>query len=367
MTEKKYSFFPPLTKEDWIEAAKGELEGIHPFDKLTFSIDGVDILPYYDQTDTKNKNIEALPISNNPFLGPRAWLNLAPVSVVDSQKANKAALSYLGSGADGIFFDLQTDFKATDLLQDIELPFCGVAFLVDPSQVSFREDFLKYVRARENYIESLSGALFWKSEPEKLKGIIEGLSDSNHFYANGLTVEEALTPTDEISSLLAKAVKRIDNLTDQGIDIKKILKATAFSLPIQTDLFVEIAKLRALRLLWSQLSRAYDRSLESSVFIHGYSPSWIKTEYQPHGNMLKSTTAALSAVLGGCDGLSIMPEDPANSLLNRITRNVSSILREESYLSQVADPTAGSYYIENLTDQFAQQAWSKFQKLVSSK
>lgn len=365
MTEKKYSFFPSSSKEDWIEAAKSELEGIHPFDKLVFLKDGVPILPYYDKADSKDKTIASLPVSDNAFLGPRTWLNLVPVSVTDSRKANKDALSYLGSGADGIFFDLQATSVASDLLQDIELPFCGVAFLIDQQQASFIEDFIKYVLAKENYVHRLSGAIFWKSEPKNLKGIIEGLSDGNHFYPNGITSEESLTPTDEISSLLAKAVKRIDQLTDQGLDIKKILSATAFSIPIHSDFFLEIAKLKALRFLWRQLAGAYDKSFENTVFIHGYSPLWIKTEYQPHGNMLKSTTAALSAVLGGCDGLSIMPEDSANPLLNRIARNVSSILREESHLSHVADPTAGSYYIESLTDQFAQEAWSKFQKLVT--
>jgi methylmalonyl-CoA mutase len=365
MTEKKYSFFPSYSKEDWIEAAKSELEGIHPFDKLVFSKDGVPILPYYDQADSGGKTITTLPASDNTFLGPRTWLNLAPVSVTDSRKANKDALFCLGSGADGIFFDLKTTSNAADLLQNIELPFCGVAFLIDQQHVSFIEDFLKYVLPKGNYAQRLSGAIFLKSDPKNLKGIIEGFSNSNHFYANGITSDELLAPTDEISSLLAKAVKRIDNLTDQGLDIKKILSSTAFSLPIQTDFFLEIAKLKALRLLWCQVSRAYDTSFESPVFIHSYSPSWIKTEYQPHGNMLKSTTAALSAVLGGCDSISIMSEDASNPLSNRIARNVSSILREESHLSHVADPTAGSYYLESLTDQFAQQAWSKFQKLMT--
>lgn len=365
MTEKKYRFFPSSSKEHWIEAAKSELEGIHPFDRLAFSKDGISLLPYYDQADSGEKTIASLPVSDNAFLGPRTWLNLAHVSVRDSRKANTDALSYLGSGADGIFFDLQTTSVAADLLQDIELPFCGVAFLIDQYQVSFIEDFLNYVSAKENYVQRLSGAIFWKSEPKNLHGIIEDFRDGNHFYANGVAIEELLAPTDEISLLLTKAAKRIDNLADQGVDIKKILSATAFSLPIQTDFFLEIAKLKALRLLWRQLSRAYDKSFESPVFIHSYSPFWIKTEYQPHGNMLKSTTAALSAVLGGCDGLSIMPEDSASPLLNRIARNVSTILREESHLSHVADPTAGSYYIESLTDQFAQQAWSKFQKLVT--
>lgn len=365
MKEKKYTFSSPSGKEDWIEAAKSELEGIHPFDKLVFLKDGISLLPYYNQADLSDKTIKSLPVSENLFLGPRTWLNLAHIPVIDSHLANKTALSYLSSGADGILFDLKKDFSAADLLQDIELPFCGVAFLVDPDKVSFIDNFLEYVTSKENYVARLSGALFWKSDPKKLKEIIEDFSDSNLFYANGITSDEPLTPTDQISSLLAKAAKRIDNLTDQGLEVRKILDATAFSLPLQTDFFLEIAKLKALRQLWSQLCRAYDQSFEHPLFIHASSPPWIEVEYQPHGNMLKSTTAALSAILGGTDAISIIAEDSSNLLLTRIARNVSSILREESHLSRVADPTSGSYYVERLTDQLAQQAWSKFQKLVA--
>jgi methylmalonyl-CoA mutase len=365
MKEKKYSFFPSYNKADWIEAAKNELEGVHPFDKLVFTKEEVRILPYYDLNDALNKVIPALPISDNTFFGPRTWLNLAYLTVSDSNKANKAALSHLASGADGIFFNLQSPSGAAELLREIELPFCGVGFLIDQNNASFIEDFLHYVVAKENYLQRLSGAIFWKSESIILKDVVEDFKSSNHFYSNGIVTDETLESTDQISSLLAKAVKRIDSLTDQGLNLKMVLSATAFSLPIQTDFFLEIAKLKALRLLWSQLARAYDNSFESPLFIHCYSPSWDIKDYQPHGNMLKSTTTALSAILGGCDSLSIMPEDQSNLLLNRIARNVSSILREESHLSHVADPTSGSYYIEYLTDQLAQQSWSKFQKLVT--
>ena len=79
--------------------------------------------------------------------------------------------------------------------------------------------------------------------------------------------------------------------------------------------------------------------------------------------MLKSTSAALAAILGGCDALTVQPENE-NPMMARIARNVSSILREESHLSKVADPTAGSYYLESLTNQLAINAWKKFQNII---
>jgi methylmalonyl-CoA mutase len=81
--------------------------------------------------------------------------------------------------------------------------------------------------------------------------------------------------------------------------------------------------------------------------------------------MLKSATAAMSAIFGGCDGLTIFPESDEDSMMARIARNVSSVLREESHLSKVADPTAGSYYLDSLIEQLADQSWRVFQKQMT--
>jgi methylmalonyl-CoA mutase len=72
----------------------------------------------------------------------------------------------------------------------------------------------------------------------------------------------------------------------------------------------------------------------------------------------------MAAIAGGCDSITIEPEDATNETMNRMARNVSSILRDESHFSKVADPTAGSYYIDSLTEQLSEKAWSKFQSLM---
>jgi methylmalonyl-CoA mutase len=81
--------------------------------------------------------------------------------------------------------------------------------------------------------------------------------------------------------------------------------------------------------------------------------------------MIKATTAAMAAIAGGCDSLTITPEDESHETMSRIAINVSTILREESHISKVADPTAGSYYIDSLTHQLSEKAWEKFQSLVN--
>ena len=82
--------------------------------------------------------------------------------------------------------------------------------------------------------------------------------------------------------------------------------------------------------------------------------------------MLKSTTSAISCILGGCDLITVEPEEEGNPLKSRIGRNVLTLLREESHLNQPADAAAGSYYLESLTDQMAKEAWTQFQKAVTA-
>lgn len=147
--------------------------------------------------------------------------------------------------------------------------------------------------------------------------------------------------------------------------VDKILafRHLAFSFSVGTDFFLEIAKLKAFKRLWHQVGTVYSISEENNlVSLHGLSPSWNKEKYQPNANMLKSTTSAISCILGGCDLITVEPEDEGNALKSRIGRNVLTLLREESHLNQPADATAGSYYLESLIDQMAKEAWTQFQK-----
>ena len=167
-----------------------------------------------------------------------------------------------------------------------------------------------------------------------------------------------------MATILAKTVKQLDQLTGSVEKINQALNAVAFSVSIGTDLFLEIAKLKALRFLWLQIAKAYDPNYISPIFIHATVKAMKSQDYQPHGNMIQGTTASLSAILGGCDALTVQPVGNPVSITTRVARNVSSILREESHMGKVSDPTAGSYYIEKLTDQLASIAWEKFQHLV---
>jgi methylmalonyl-CoA mutase len=108
--------------------------------------------------------------------------------------------------------------------------------------------------------------------------------------------------------------------------------------------------------------KAYKADLNyDDIYLHVRCENLQDDFYEPAGNMLKSPLAALSAVSGGCQALSVYPEDSSDIVMERISLNVSHILREESHVNIVADPLAGSYFIDSLVEQFARNAWGLFQ------
>jgi methylmalonyl-CoA mutase len=129
---------------------------------------------------------------------------------------------------------------------------------------------------------------------------------------------------------------------------------------------MEIAKLRAARLLWSKIIETWaaKASRKHAMFIHTSTSAWNQTVYDPYVNILRGTSASMSAVIGGADSLTVRPFDapfrPAGPFSNRIARNTQVLLKEESYLDKVIDPAAGSYYIEKLTDTLIEGAWKLF-------
>ena len=364
--KKENSPFGPSSKKEWVRVAKRELGIDHAIENLIQKIDGIDFLPYYDQSDLPASIDFQLPLSQNEFVEPRSWFNMPKILVNDTSAANHQALLALNSGADGIVFELQALPDAGTLLKKIELAYCHTAFLADIGHAEFFYDFCALVKTKKIDPSSLSCTIFWKEPSTVPVELMECFNGWTQFHAMGIVAENQASPSAEIAALLAKAVKQIDNSTRHGIALKEALDSIAFSVSIGTDFFLEIAKLKALRMLWPNVAKAFESSSSPSIFIHAVSRAWENTTYEPHGNMLKSTLSGLAAILGGCDALTIEVADQNHPTTTRVALNVSSILREEAHLGKVSDPTAGAYFLENLVDRLGQVAWKKFQALVKA-
>lgn len=159
--------------------------------------------------------------------------------------------------------------------------------------------------------------------------------------------ERGATAVQEVAYALAQGAERL--AADEAV--------TMIGFAIGSNHFMEIAKLRAARLLWREVAVAFGAG--GAVRIHARTAGENKTRYDASVNLLRVTTEALSAVFGGCDSLTITPcgFDP------HLAANVHRILREESHLDKVLDPGAGSYFIEALTDAVATEAWALFQDI----
>lgn len=349
---------------EWSVAAKQELQGADPWETLVVKKGNLTIQPIYNPS-TESGNAFSLKASTNIFSGARSWANMPRIEVTNESDANKLAIDYLNSGAEGILFDCKKDkMQFNLLLKDIHLEICPISFLMNSDQVAMASDYGTYASGHKQK-ESITGAIFWKDMPEDFSQISYLAASTPQFFPFGAIVANHSEADSEIAQALVQAVTFINRGVGKGIAPRQIVNQISFSVAVGTDFFLEIAKLKSLRFLWYQVAGAYSISNPTSLHIHATSTCWKNETYQPHSNMIKSTTAGMAAILGGCDSLTVEPEDSANTMMNRIARNVSSVIRDESHFSKIADATIGSYYLDSLTEQLSEKAWQKFQQLVS--
>jgi len=343
-----HSDFSPHSVRDWEKIAQQELGNKNLSENLTKAKRGAVIKPYYDCGD-------AVEEKKMGITRAASWQNVPKVIVIDGKKANEEALTYLYAGADGIWFDIQQHVNVDVLLNKIELPICSVYFnSKDDSFFSALADLVESKLMQEK----VTGA-FFLSDIEKVDSRFK---QWKNFHSNGIIVKENVNIVDEIVDSLLMAVDRVERLTNEDFSLESAFRSLAFSISVDTDFFLSIAKIRALKNLWLTLQDAYQIKNPIPAFIHAQSQPWIKENFQPHGNMLKQTTATMAAAMGGCNAITAEPELPENKMMTRIAQNVSLMLSEESHLAKVNDPLSGSFYVDALTHQIAAEAWKKFQQ-----
>lgn len=336
---KPASTFPDGTREAWEDAAREELQGGDPWQKLTREVQGIAVRPYYSREDAPESPFQ-LQAATSGFLGPRTWYNCPRVIVRDAAAANAEALDHLQQGADGVFFELTGPIDFQKLLHGIEWPLCALHFLADQAG----EPAAKGLAA---YIDTLPGIALgsWYGP-----GAHEFPLDRG-FHARGRFIPASSTPVDTMAEHLVPLLN----------EVKQDPQPVAIRTDIGTDLFVEIARLRALRKVWSKLSDG-----THAMHLHVCSSPWTPEAFAPHANMLKATTATLAAILGGADSVTVDPESPEQPMQRRVARNVAILLREESRLAKVADPLAGAYFVDRLTQDIAERLETAIQLRLRS-
>jgi methylmalonyl-CoA mutase len=172
--------------------------------------------------------------------------------------------------------------------------------------------------------------------------------------------EQGATAVQELAYTLAQGVERLAAQVEKGVPAEAAAPAIAFVFGVGSNYFFEIAKLRAARLVWAQAVSAFGAAGEACrMRIHAVTALSNKSVCDPWTNLLRSTTEALSAAIGGCDALTVQ----SFHYPQRLAHNIQLILKEEVHLDKVADPAGGSYYVEALTAALARAAWKLFQQV----
>ncbi len=196
------------------------------------------------------------------------------------------------------------------------------------------------------------------AEPEEATSISKDAIRADFLHDAGGTAVE------ELGFALAQGVERLSAAIEAKQSVDSAASGISFAFAVGSNYFFEIAKLRAARELWSAAVAAFGPAAPKSakVRIHARTARINKSALDPYTNLLRVTTEAAAAMVGGCDALSVEPFGFGAHL----AANVQRILREEGYLTRVADPAGGSYYVEALTDAFAQSAWKLFQQVEAA-
>ena len=394
--EKLFTEFPPVPTEKWEEVITADLKGADYERKLVWKTgEGFNVRPYYRAENLEGIKFLGSQAGEFPYVrGTRAhnrWRVHQTVSVVCPKEANAEALKILNAGVDSLGFCIASEaFTAADLdtllgeicIPAVQLTFCGqktadvaelvlakiekegiakedvrIAFCIDPlvKGLSTKGDFCSpngekcFARIAE---------LIRKTKEYKH---IRVVTVSGQIFGNsGSTIVE------ELAFVLSAGHDYLVRLMDAGLTIEEAARKLRFSFSVSSNYFMEIAKFRAARMLWANIVKGYnpEKNYACKMQIHAETSKWNQTVYDPYVNMLRGTTEAMSAAIGGVYSLEVTPFDASfenpTEFSKRIARNVELLLKHESHFDQVVDPAGGSYYIENLTQSIAAEAWKLF-------
>lgn len=354
--------FDPVSGEEWLKKATADLKGEDPFKKFKKELSaGIFQLPYYDRSDIDT--IETVNISHLlPDREYNAWWNTERIPVTSEKEANILAIKALNSGSTGLHFINEVAAPDLDiLLRDIELSYCYVSF-----ENFDRESVLSYAQNHSSRKEenTYNLSIITNGNQSPAREDIFKNSKTGTFRDISLHITE--NQSDSLIKNLAGQLSLFVDIVCQSDDenVQKFYDRLVIVNQCQQNYFLEIAKLRALRILFARAG-AHFGLRNPKIFIQ----SITTISNDPLENLLINTTQTMSAICGGTDAMIVCPHiiDPKHAeeadFARRIARNVSNLLDEESHLGKVKDPSAGSYYLCSLTNQIVEKVWAKFNEI----
>ncbi len=397
--ERLFAEFPEVSTSTWEEVINKDLKGADYARKLVWrTAEGFNVRPYYRAEDLAGIEFLGSQAGEYPFVRgiskKNTWRVHQTITVKCVEAAAAEAQDLLKKGVDSLGFCLSEALSAEELdtliagidLTQTEVVFNGkclaktanllldkldgmeidkkhvrVAFGIDPivKDLSVAGAYCCGADGKECF-ETVAALITRSSEYKHMKIYTV---NAHNFGNSGATIVE------ELSFALSAGHDYLVKFTQMGLPIEAVARKIRFSMSISSNYFMEIAKIRAARMLWANIVMAYSPkgTCPAKMYIHAETSKWNQTAYDPYVNMLRGTTEAMSAAIAGVQSLEVLPfnasfETP-DEFSKRIARNAELLLKHESHFDQVVDPAGGSYYIENLTKSIATEAWAKFTAL----
>lgn len=398
--EKLLSEFPPVSISQWEAQIQKDLKGADYDKKLIWkTLEGFSVKPYYTAEDIENIEwLKAFPGEFPYIRGNKKksnhWLVRQEMKVDDIKKTNEKALEILMKGVDSLGFELdcKKKYNIDDielLLKNIRADIAEINFTHTPQQLEIVNMMTALVRKYNRPLDKITGSVtfdplvhfarygrWYENEENDFDyafQLIRAAQTLPHFRVIAINGEifanAGASIVQEMAFSLCAGSEYLSRLIKRGLMVDDVAPKIKFNLAVGSNYFMEIAKLRAYRLLWAHIVNAFglNDANNGKMNIHGKNATWNFTVYDAYVNMLRTTTGTMSALLGGVDSFTVMPFDIAyeqpTEFAERIARNQQLVLKEESYLDKVADPAAGSYYIEYLTQSLVEHAWKLFLQL----
>lgn len=371
--------FSPTTKAAWLAKIEKDLRG-KPLSDLEFQLEReVTLEPFYHPEDFSE--------NYDPVAGERAapgWQIGEYVEASNVKTGNQMALEALNGGVTSLLFLLHhqlDDAELAQLLSGIELEYISTNFgqyfpKKNPSLLL--ERFHAFLQSAGKNPAEIAGSIDFDAIYDWSDPPFDELADAVKFCAQEMPKFAAVTidarrfhsgierTSLELAYTIAKGSEYLAQLAERGVLPATVNQHLVIKVALSTSYFVEIAKLRALKLLWANILQAYGAPADVPFIEAHFARE--SHDNDANTNMIRSATQALSAVVGGAQRIFVPPANVAKgedstSFTRRIARNVQHLLQLESHTDKVLDPAAGSYYIEKLTDILAERAWAKFQEI----
>ena len=393
--------FPAISKQAWKDKIIADLKGADFDKKLVWRTpEGFSVQPFYRREDLKGLKTTVSAPGQFPYVrGTRTnndWCVRQNICACkNARKANAKALEVLNKGINSLGFCLDKD-KLTyhfikTLLNGIAADCIAINFTICPCAAAKLANILVRYYGRMGYdtkhmvgsinVDPIKGMLL-KGKALTREQIAAKLAEVEHaakslpnyrvIGVNSVILNNSgAYAAQELAYALAWGAEYMTMLTEAGVPNYRAANAIRFNMGIGGNYFMEIAKFRAGRLLWAKIVEAYKQPIFTTALrnaakmnVSAETSRFNMTIFDAYVNLLRSQTETMSAALAGVDEITVTPFDVTyeqpTDFSERIARNQQLLLKEEAHFDKVVDPAAGSYYLENLTDSLAAEAWKQF-------